>query len=78
MDVAPGTRLFLLAGEIRPNPTGRDELVWTVAVYRQAIGGMVWMRGHVCRWPEPDCGTGYCWEAQVAVSGIRANLEGVR
>lgn len=78
LDVPDGTRLHLLAAEWRPNPTGRDELVWTVGVYRQAVGGMVWVRGHVCRGPEPDCGSGWCFEAQVLVAAVRANLDGAR
>lgn len=78
--VPAGTRLQLLAAEIHPNPTRRDELVWSVAVYHEAIVGMVWVRGHTCRVvdPEPDCGTGWCFEAQVTVDAIRANLAGAR
>lgn len=78
LDVPPGTRLHLQAAEWRPNPTGRDELVWTVAVYPHEIGGMVWLRGHVCGGPDPDCGGGYCFEAQAAVAAIKANLAGAR
>lgn len=77
LDVTAGTPLWLRAWEVNPNPTGRDMLVWTVAVYRQAVGGRVWVRGHACG-AEPDCGRGYCFEAQVAVDAIRANLAGAR
>ncbi|MER7331716.1 MULTISPECIES: hypothetical protein [unclassified Micromonospora] len=78
LNVPAGTRLHLLGGEIHPNPTGRDELVWTVAVFTQAVAGMVWVRGHVCGGPEPDCAAGWCFEARVAVHAIRANLAGAR
>lgn len=77
LDVPERTPLRLRAWDINPNPTGRDGLVvWTVAVYRQAVGGKVWVRGHVCAGPDPDCGRGYCFEAQVSVDAIRANLAG--
>lgn len=79
LNVPPRTRLHLLAHEIRPNPTHRDEVVWTVCVYQQAVGGMVWVRGHACRvGSEPDCGAGWCFEAQVSVDAVRANLAGAR
>jgi hypothetical protein len=81
LDVPAGARLFLLAGEWYPapdRPADRDEIVTVVAVYRQVIAGRVWVRGHVCRSPEPDCRTGACFEHQVAVAAIRANLDGSR
>lgn len=81
LDVPEGTRLHLLAGEWFPRPgqpADRGELVRVVAVYRQEIAGMVWVRGHVCRWPEPDCGTGACFECQVLTAAIRANVDGGR
>lgn len=81
LHVPPGTCLALKAGEWFPQPgqpADRDELVTVVAVYRQEIGGRVWVRGHVCRRPDPDCGTGACFEHQVLTSAIRANLDGAR
>jgi hypothetical protein len=75
-DVPRGTRLMLLAGEFQPNPTGRDELVWSVAVYR-AAAGMAQIQGHVCG-PDGECAAGWCFEAQVTVAAIRANLDGAR
>lgn len=78
LDVPEGTRLHLRAWEVNPNRTGRDVEVWTVAVYRQAVAGKVWLRGHVCTAPDPDCGAAFCFEAQVAVAGIRDNLAGAR
>lgn len=78
LDVPAGTRLHLMAGEIRPNPAGRDELVWAVAVYNRPVGGMVWMRGHVCSGPVPDCAAGWCFEAQVSVDAIRRNRDNVQ
>ncbi|MEV0214314.1 hypothetical protein [Micromonospora sp. NPDC050695] len=79
LNVPAGQLLHLLAHEIRPNPTHRDELVRAVAVYRAEIGGMVWMRGHVCGGDVvPDCAAGWCFEAQVSVDAIRANLAGAR
>lgn len=81
LDVPAGTRLHLLAGEWFPEPgrpSERDELVSVVAVYREEIGGRVWVKGHACRWPDPDCGGGACFEHQVLTSAIRANLAGAR
>ncbi|MGS2615119.1 hypothetical protein ACVCAH_11430 [Micromonospora sp. LZ34] len=81
LEVPAGTRLLLLAGEWFPAPGQAatvDQLVTTVAVYREVIGGLVWVRGHVCSHPNPDCGTAACFEHQVAVSAIRANLAGAR
>lgn len=77
LDVPRGTPLFLLANEIDPNPTSRDELVRAVAVYRDATGGMVLMHGHTCH-GDQECAKGWCFEARVSVSAIRANLEGAR
>ncbi|MFC5924393.1 hypothetical protein [Micromonospora vulcania] len=77
LDVPRGTRLLLLANEIRPNPTARDELVWAVAVYPGVSGGMVLMHGHLCS-AEGDCARGWCFEARVLVAAIRANLNGAR
>ncbi|MEU0078509.1 hypothetical protein ABZY58_11485 [Micromonospora tulbaghiae] len=79
--VEPGTLLHLLAGEWFPTPgraADRDTLVAVVAVYRQEIAGMVWVRGHVCGRGAPDCGTGACFEHQVITAAIRANLDGAR
>ncbi len=77
LDVPRGTRLLLRAREIRPNPTKRDEIVWSVAVYRNAIAGMVILQGHVCG-AAGECAQGWCFEAQVSVDAIRANLAGIR
>ncbi|MFI1194099.1 hypothetical protein ACH4T9_12690 [Micromonospora sp. NPDC020750] len=78
LDVPPGTRLQLLRHEWRPNPADLDVHVWTVAVFTEAIGGYVWVRGHMCALGQPDCAAGWCWEAQVLVEAIRANLAGFR
>lgn len=81
LDVPPGTRLLLLAGEWHSQPgkpATEDQLVISVAVYQEAVGGVVLARGHTCARTEPDCGRGWCWEAQVAVHAIRANLAGAR
>ncbi|MBQ0900979.1 hypothetical protein [Micromonospora sp. U21] len=77
LDVPRGTRLLLLDIEIQPNPTARDELVWAVAVYRDATDGMVLVHGHVCG-AEGECARGWCFEAKVLVAAIRANLDGAR
>ncbi len=76
-DVPRGTRLVFLANEIQPNPTGRDEVVWSVAVYRDAVDGWAQLQGHVCG-PEGECAAGWCFEARVLVSAIRANVDGAR
>ncbi|MFG1659099.1 hypothetical protein ACGFIY_21460 [Micromonospora chersina] len=81
LDVPQGTRLHLLAGEWFPSPgqpADRDELVTVVAVYRQEIAGMVWVKGHVCGHGVPECGAGACWEHQAVTAAIRANLDGSR
>lgn len=78
LDVPPGTPLLLHSNEVRPEPADGSVLVRVVAVYRQAIGGYVWVRAHACTEPESDCGSGWCWEAQVLVEAIRANLAGTR
>ncbi|WP_433460678.1 hypothetical protein [Micromonospora sp. CA-248212] len=75
-DVPRGTRLILLSHEFEPNPTNRDEVVWAVAVHREA-DGMATLRGHVCG-PDGECAAGWCFEAQVTVASIRANLDGAR
>jgi len=74
LNVPVGTLLHLRAGEIRPNPTSRDESVWSVAVYNRPVGGMVWMRGHVCAGPVPDCAAGWCFEAQVSVAAVEREV----
>lgn len=74
LDVPRGTSLFLPAAAIDPNPTHRDELVSTVAVYRDATAGMVLLQGHTC--PRQECRKGWCFEARVSVAAIRANLDG--
>lgn len=77
--VPAGTLLHLLAWEISPNPTNRDELVWAVVVDpRQHVDGMVRLRGHTCAGPVPDCAGGWCFEAQVSVAAIQANTDGGR
>lgn len=76
-DVPRGTCLRLPAESIRPNPTGCDEVVWSVAVYRDAGAGWAKLHGHVCG-PDGDCAAGWCFEARVKVSAIRANLDGAR
>ncbi|QKW15400.1 hypothetical protein [Verrucosispora sp. NA02020] len=81
LTVPDGTRLRLRAGEWgtpRQASTDQDVVVWTVAVYRQEIGGTVWVRGHTCSWPDPDCAAGWCFEAPVALAAIRQNVEGKR
>ncbi|MFG1882171.1 hypothetical protein [Micromonospora sp. NPDC049102] len=78
LQVPAGTLLHLLAREIIPNPTNRDELVWAVVVDQQPAGGMVRMRGHTCASPIPECAGGWCFEAQVSVAAIRANMGGAR
>lgn len=80
LTVPPGTRLRLLAAEVFPNPTRRDEVVWTVAVDRYAVDGAVWVRGHTCRIAsaEADCGSGWCFEARVQAQAVLANLAGAR
>ncbi|MET8251722.1 hypothetical protein [Micromonospora sp. NPDC005197] len=51
LQVPAGTLLHLLAWEISPNPTNRDELVWAVVVDQQPVGGLGADAGaHVC-WP---------------------------
>ncbi|PZG17818.1 hypothetical protein C1I95_14810 [Micromonospora craterilacus] len=80
LDVPPGTRLFLLAGEWRPEPgkpASRDTLVSVVAV-RQPSRGLVLIHGHACNPHNPDCGRHHCWEAHVVVAAITANLVGAR
>ncbi len=77
LDVPRGTVLVLLAHEIDPNPTGCDELVRSVAVYRGSSDGMVQLQGHTCR-GDQECAKGWCFEARVSVAGIRANLDGAR
>ncbi|MFI5925276.1 hypothetical protein ACIA3K_04765 [Micromonospora sp. NPDC051543] len=76
--VPAGTLLHLLAWEISPNPTNRDELVWTVVVDNQPVGGMVRLRGHTCAGPVPDCAGGWCFDARISVAAIRANMSGAR
>ncbi|MFI5833230.1 hypothetical protein ACIA5A_06085 [Micromonospora sp. NPDC051300] len=76
--VEPGTQLFLLLGEFTPNPNRRDEIIRAVAVYRQPIGGRVWVRGHTCTGVCPYANAGWCWEGRVSVAAIRANLAGQR
>jgi hypothetical protein len=78
LHVPAGTPLHLVAWEISPNPTNRDELVWVVIVDPHQVGGMVWMRGHTCAGPAPDCASGWCFEARVSVAAIRANIDGAR
>ncbi|MGC4805538.1 hypothetical protein [Micromonospora sp. DT233] len=78
LDVPAGTRLQLFAAEWRPNPCGIDQLVWTVAVFHEPVGGYLWVRGHGCALGQPDCAAGWCWEGQVLVAAIRANLAGTR
>ncbi|MBM0237144.1 hypothetical protein JNW88_08260 [Micromonospora sp. ATA32] len=81
LNVPEDTRLHLLPGEWYPQPgepADRGELVAVVTVYRQEIAGVVWVKGHVCAYPHPDCGTGACFEHQVITAAIRANLDGSR
>lgn len=78
LDVPAGRLLHLLAWEFTPNPGGRDEIVWVVAVANDVTDGVVQMTGHVCAGPEPDCGGGYCFQADVVVAAIHANLAGTR
>ncbi|MEV5211308.1 hypothetical protein AB0K35_27930 [Micromonospora sp. NPDC053740] len=76
-DVPRGTCLRLPAAAIDPNPTGRDEVVWAVAVYRDAAAGWAQLQAHACG-PDGDCAAGWCFEARVLVSAIRANVDGAR
>ncbi|MEU7845135.1 hypothetical protein AB0B39_29695 [Micromonospora sp. NPDC049114] len=78
LHVPVGTLLHLLAWEITPNPTNRDELVWTVVVDHQPVGGMVRLRGHTCAGLVPDCAGGWCFDARISVAAIRANMSGAR
>jgi len=71
LDVPRGTRLRLNADESVPNPTGRNEVVWSVALYRDTTTGMAQLQGHVCG-PDGDCAAGWCFEARVPVDAIRA------
>ncbi|MFD6565415.1 hypothetical protein [Micromonospora profundi] len=77
LDVPRGTRLHLLAHEFEPNPTHRDEVVWSVAVHRDATAGKVRLHGHMCG-ADGECAKGWCFEAVVLVSAIRANRDGAR
>ncbi|MEU8171001.1 hypothetical protein AB0B97_31330 [Micromonospora sp. NPDC049004] len=78
LHVPVGTLLHLLAWEIAPNPTNRDELVWTVVVDHQPVGGMVRLRGHTCAGLVPDGAGGWCFDARISVAAIRANMSGAR
>ena len=79
--VPEGTVLRLLEGEWYPEPgrpAGRRAIIRTVAVYRQAVGGLVLAYGHACNHRTPDCDRHHCWEAQVSVEAIKNCLEGER
>ncbi|MEV2239546.1 hypothetical protein [Micromonospora sp. NPDC049891] len=81
LNVPEGTRLRLRAGEWgtrRQAGTNQNVIVWTVRVYQQEVGGTVWVRGHTCANPDPDCGGGWCFESPVASAAIRQNVEGTR
>lgn len=75
--VPEGRLLHLLGGEIDPNPSGVDQLVWAVAVVPAAEDGLVHLTGHTCG-ANPDCGGHWCFEALVTAAAIRDNLAGAR
>lgn len=81
LDVPAGTIMLFGPNEWYPRPgvaAQDDVLVSAVAVYREAIGGLVLAHGHVCNLRHPDCGGRYCWEAQVSVAAVRAIVAGAR
>ncbi|MER7166735.1 hypothetical protein ABT336_11820 [Micromonospora sp. NPDC000207] len=74
VDVPAGTVLRLAAGEWWQQPrtqTTTGLTVTVVAVYRQVVGGRVWMQGHTCA--AGECGGAWCFEGQVAVVAVQRN-----
>ncbi|MEU7978269.1 hypothetical protein AB0B63_07025 [Micromonospora sp. NPDC049081] len=76
-EIPPGTVMQFRAVDWWPQPrrhAEHDVTVVVYAVYRQEFNGRVWVRGHVCSWDDPDCGTSGCWQHQVRTAAVREHL----